>query len=68
MTETVDKQAEPSEDALRKYYEENKKNYQVPESILAQQIRVKTRDEAAVVLKELKAGTSFAELARSALV
>lgn len=59
----VDKEAEPSDEAIRQYYEEHKEEFRVPDGVLVQHILVKKRQEAEVVLKELKAGTSFDALA-----
>ena len=60
----IDKEAEPSEEELRKYYEEHKDEFVVPEGVLIQEIVVKTQEEAKDVLKALKEGASFGGLAK----
>jgi peptidyl-prolyl cis-trans isomerase C len=60
----IDKEAEPSEEEVRKYYEEHKDQFVVPDGVMIQEIVVKTREEAQKVLKALKGGASFEDLAK----
>jgi|GEM_PF-291602 len=60
----VDQQAEPSEEEVRKYYEEHKDEFVVPEGVLIQHILVKKQQKAEALLKDLKEGASFEELAK----
>jgi len=60
----IDKDAQPADEKIRQYYENNKKEFVVPEGVLIQQIRVEKREDAEVVVKELRVGISFAELAK----
>ncbi|HEY3128012.1 MAG TPA: peptidyl-prolyl cis-trans isomerase [Acidobacteriota bacterium] len=49
---------------LRSYYDEHKKDFEIPESVNASHILVKTEEEAREIKKQLEAGADFAELAR----
>ena len=60
----VDREAEPSDEEVRRYFDDHKKEFVASEGVLVQQIRVKKPEDARAVLDELKAGTSFAELAK----
>lgn len=49
---------------MRKYYEERKKDFEVPESITASHILVKTEEEALEIKARLDKGEDFAAVAR----
>ena len=55
---------DPSEDELFVYYEKNIANYDQPEEIRASHILVEDEETAKDLLKQLKRGADFAELAR----
>ena len=52
-----------TEDAQRKYYEENKKKYEMAEMVRISVIRTKTEEEAKEVMEKAKKGEDFARLA-----
>lgn len=52
-----------TEDEIKEYFNRNKDQFATPEQIKAYHILVKTRDEAEEVLKELRDGADFGELA-----
>jgi parvulin-like peptidyl-prolyl isomerase len=52
-----------TEDAQRKYYEANKKEYSSPELVRISAIRTKTEEEAKEVLEKAEKGEDFAKLA-----
>ncbi len=56
-------QEKNTEDAQKRYYEENKKNYSRPETVRISAIRTKTEEEAKEVLEKAKKGEDFAKLA-----
>lgn len=61
----IDRQAEPSEEEIKKYYKkERKEQFVVPEGVLIQHILVKRKEQAEALLKELKEGASFEKLAK----
>ena len=60
----VDQEAEPSEEELRKYYDEHMDQFLVPDGVMLRQIVLKEKEQAEAVLKELKEGAPFEELAR----
>ncbi len=53
-----------SDEELKSYYEQNKARFNEQEQVKASHILVKTEEEANAILKELKAGKDFAELAK----
>jgi parvulin-like peptidyl-prolyl isomerase len=55
-------QEKNTEDNQRKYYEENKKNYERQEMVRISVIRTKTEEEAKEVLKKANSGEDFAKL------
>ena len=61
----VTERANITEDAIRKHYEATKDEYSVGEQVTASHILVKTASEAQEVLKELKQGKDFADVARA---
>ena len=60
----VDKKAEPSKEEQRKYYDEHMDQFLVPDGVMIREIVLKEKEQAEAVLKELKQGASFEELAR----
>ena len=52
-----------TEEDQKKYYEENKEKYTMPEMVRISVITVKSEDEAKDILKKAKSGEDFAELA-----
>lgn len=60
-----DSVASPSEIDLKKYFEENRSSFVVPEGIRIRQIVVKSEAQMDLVQKELKSGKKFEELAKS---
>ncbi|MDD3925121.1 MAG: peptidylprolyl isomerase [bacterium] len=53
-----------TQEEVKKYYDDNKRQYTVPETVRARHILVKTEDEAKKALAQLKSGEKkFAELA-----
>jgi peptidyl-prolyl cis-trans isomerase C len=61
----VTERAGITEDAIRKHYEATKDEYAVGEQAAASHILVKTESEAREVLKDLKQGKDFADVARA---
>jgi len=59
----VDQQAEPSQEEIGAYYQEHKDQFVVPEGVLIQHILVKRKQDAESVLKALKEGASFEDVA-----
>lgn len=60
----VDKQAEPSEEELKKYYQENKDKFVIPQSVLIQHLVTQSMQRAQGLLRALNQGASFEDLAR----
>ena len=60
----VTKDVKLTDDALQKYYDENKKNYTVAESRAVRHILVKTKAEADKLQAQLEGGADFAVLAK----
>ena len=60
----VTKDVKVTDDAIRKYYDQNKKNYTVAESRAVRHILVKTKAEADKLQAELEGGADFAALAK----
>ena len=58
------KDIEITEDEVKSYYEENKSNFDTPESIEVSHILVEDKETAQEILDKLKAGEDFAELAK----
>lgn len=54
-----------TDDDIRKHYEASKEHYMTGEQITASHILVRTKAEALDVLKELRAGKDFAEVAKA---
>lgn len=53
-----------TDEELKKYYDENKESFATPEQVRASHILVDTKEEAEEILKQLKDGADFAELAK----
>lgn len=60
----IDTEAEPSEAAIKKYYTDNQELFVVPDAVMLQRIVFKDEQKAKEVLKSLKTGISFDELAK----
>jgi peptidyl-prolyl cis-trans isomerase C len=61
----VDEQASLSDADLQKFYDQNKDKFKTGEQVRASHILVKTEPEAQAILKQLKGGASFEELAKT---
>lgn len=61
----VEPQLSITEEDIRAYYDENTELLSEREKVRASHILVETKEEAEAVLDELKAGTDFAELAKT---
>jgi peptidyl-prolyl cis-trans isomerase C len=61
----IAERANVTEEAMLRYYEAAKEEYRIGEQVTASHILVKTEREAQEVLKELKRGKDFAEVARA---
>jgi len=60
----IDREAEPTEEELERFYSKHKDQFLVPQGALIQHIMVKDEATARELLKELKAGASFEALAK----
>lgn len=63
LEELLTRDAKISEKEIKKYYEENKSQFNLPDSYHISQIIVKTKEEADQTIKELEQGSSFSVLA-----
>ena len=63
LEEILTKDVKVSEKEMKGYYEQNKKQFLLPDSYHISKIVVKTKKEAEQTLKELEQGSSFAVLA-----
>lgn len=61
----VDEKSDVTDAKLQGHYDANKQQYAVGEQVSASHILVQTKDEAENVLKELKDGKPFAEIAKA---
>lgn len=59
----IEAKAAPSDAEIKEYYEANPNEFKVQESVTARHIMVKTADEAARLLKQIRQGADFAALA-----
>jgi peptidyl-prolyl cis-trans isomerase C len=59
----LEAKAAPSDKEVEEYYNNNKSEFNIAESVTARHILVKTREEAAKIRKELERGARFADLA-----
>ncbi len=64
VSKHIDKQAEPADEEVKKYYQDHKDEFFAPEGVKIQHIRVKEKEQAEKVLKALKKGAPFEELAK----
>ena len=64
MQELQDKTFTPSEQELRTYYNEHKKQFISPVEVSVSHILVSTKEEAEKIIKKLKNGEKFDELAK----
>jgi hypothetical protein len=65
LSEQLTSQITVSDTEIQSYYEGNKKMFEVPDQVRASHILVETEDEAKAIIKELKDGADFEELAGS---
>ncbi len=63
LFEEVTKDITTTSKDIKKYYEENKEEFFVPEQVKARNIVVKTEEEAKAIIAELDKGADFATLA-----
>ncbi|MHA2611516.1 MAG: peptidylprolyl isomerase [bacterium JZ-2024 1] len=59
-----DQWANIDEETMKKFYEESRNMFTLPERANFRQIMVESKEEAEAIISELKAGKDFAELAR----
>jgi peptidyl-prolyl cis-trans isomerase C len=64
MNKIKKKAPEITDEAISAHYEEHKDQFMTQEKIRASQIALKTKEEAEEILKQLKKGADFAELAK----
>lgn len=64
LKKKVEEQAKVSDEEMKKFYEENKDKFKTGDQVKASHILMKSEKEAQDVLKELKAGGNFEELAK----
>ncbi|WP_334076218.1 MULTISPECIES: peptidylprolyl isomerase [Paenibacillus] len=65
LTKILEPQVKVTDEQIKQAFEENKASFDTPEQVRASVILVKTEAEANEILKDLKAGKDFAELAKS---
>ncbi|RJR19303.1 MAG: hypothetical protein C4582_10615 [Desulfobacteraceae bacterium] len=58
----------PTEAEVKKYYEDNKDKFKIPETVKVRHIALKTEKEAKETLAKLKKGDDFGELAKAVSV
>jgi peptidyl-prolyl cis-trans isomerase C len=64
LKKKVEEQAKISDTELQDFYNKNKEKFRTGEQVRASHILVKTEPEAQEILKQLKAGSSFEDLAK----
>lgn len=64
LRKLLEPQVKISDADIKKYYDDNKAQFEQPEEVRASHILVKTKEEADAIEKELKEGKDFAELAK----
>jgi peptidyl-prolyl cis-trans isomerase C len=64
LKKKVEEQAKVSDEEMKKFYEENKDKFKTGAQVHASHILMKSEDEGQKVLKELKEGGNFEELAK----
>ncbi|MEF2967965.1 peptidylprolyl isomerase [Paenibacillus sp. M1] len=65
LTKLLEPQVTVTDDQIKQTFEDNKESFNTPEQVRTSIILVATEAEAQEVIKELKAGKDFAELAKS---
>lgn len=65
LTKILEPEVKVTDEQVKQTFEENKASFDTPEQVRASVILVKTEAEANEIIKELKAGKDFAELAKS---
>ncbi len=60
----IESKAAPSEEEIRKYYDEYTDQFVIPEGIMVRRIRVVKKEDAEAAVKALKGGTRFESVAR----
>jgi peptidyl-prolyl cis-trans isomerase C len=64
LKKKVEQEAQVSDAELKKFYDENKEKFKTGEQVRASHILVKTEKEAEDILKQLKNGANFEDLAK----
>lgn len=64
LTKILEPEVKVTDEQVKQTFEENKASFDTPEQVRASVILVKTEAEANEIIKELKAGKDFAELAK----
>lgn len=64
LKKKVEEQSKVTDEEMKKFYEENKEKFKTGDQVKASHILMKDEKEAQSVLKELKGGASFEELAQ----
>ncbi|MCM3700431.1 peptidyl-prolyl cis-trans isomerase [Paenibacillus macerans] len=65
LTKLLEPQVKVTDDQIKQTFETYKDSFNTPEQVRASIILVKTEDEAKDIIKQLKGGADFAELAKS---
>ncbi len=65
LTKILEPQVKVTDEQIKQTFEDNKASFDTPEQVRASVILVKTEAEANEIIKELKEGKDFAELAKS---
>ncbi|WP_274364864.1 peptidylprolyl isomerase [Paenibacillus thermotolerans] len=64
LRKLLEPQVTVTDDDIKAYFDENLESLQTPEQMRASHILVETKEEAEAILKQLKEGADFAELAK----
>ncbi|MBW1775496.1 MAG: peptidyl-prolyl cis-trans isomerase [Deltaproteobacteria bacterium] len=64
LTTELPKEAKPSQEAVKEYYEQHQEQYRVSDGVLLKHIVTKEKEEAEAVLEALKKGASFEDVAK----
>ncbi|GIP55022.1 peptidylprolyl isomerase [Paenibacillus vini] len=65
LTQLLEPQVKVTDEQIKQTFEDNKASFDTPEQVRTSVILVQTEDEAKEIIKELKDGKDFAELAKS---
>ncbi|MNO62703.1 Foldase protein PrsA 1 precursor [compost metagenome] len=65
LTKLLEPQIKVTDEQIKQTFDENKESFNTPEQVRTSVIVVATEDEAKEIVKQLKEGTDFAELAKS---